>query len=117
MVFSLVALVGMFVGRKVGWFISRNFLYPLPKSTALLLCIIWGTIIAFLIHSLILWQNPNIIIKVILGYFLGAYVSMPNYGLINESTIPDEELSRHNMIKLIPVITYIVFTILFTFIR
>jgi hypothetical protein len=115
-IFAIVTLASLLPGRKLGWFMSRKFLYTLPKPISYMLCIMWGIIVAYLIHYLILWQNPNIVIRIIFGYFLGGYISMPNYGLLDESTIPDEELSRHIAIKLIPLLSYIVFVVILSFI-
>jgi len=115
MIFIIVAIVGMLIARKIGWSISKLLLYPLTMIFSAILCFIWGIIIAFLIAELISWQNPYIIIKIIFGYGLGAYVAVPNYGLISETTISRSELSKHYMIKLLPLSSYIIFSIVFAF--
>lgn len=113
MIFILLTIIGMLIGRKLGWVISKHFLYKTSNIISVLLCILWGISIAYLMYLLIIWQNPNIALKIIFGYCLGAYVSIPNYGLVNQSTIPENELAREYMIKLLPLLIFIVSSIFF----
>lgn len=108
MIFFFIALVLMYIGRKMGWALSRSLLYTAPIGVALMACFVWGTLIAFAMYSLIQWQQPGLILKVVFGYALGAYVSIPNFGLISESTIPQNEMTRHYMISLVPSIAYVI---------
>jgi hypothetical protein len=112
MLFFIIAFVGMYIGRKIGWALSRGILYFSSTPTAVTICVVWGVLVAFGVHVLNEWQHPNIILKIIMGYALGAYVSIPNFGLLNESTIPEKESSRHEMISLLPMTTYIIAIIL-----
>lgn len=112
--FFLIAMFGMYIFRKIGWIFSRTVLYN-PKisnlSTAFF-CIIWAILTAILVHLSILWQQPNIVMKIIFGYILGAYVSIPNFGLVDESTIPIEKIHHHKLIGNISVVSYILSIIL-----
>lgn len=58
--------------------------------------------------------NPGLFLK-IFGYGGGAYISIPNYGLLNESTIPESGLPRHVTIKAVPFVVFIVASIVLAF--
>jgi len=105
--FVLFSIVLMYYGRRLGWLLSRAFLYSSPSTFVVFLCVIWGALVAYLIHLLIGWQQPHWILKWIFGFALGAYVSMPNYGLVAESTIPEHAFKRHELISLLPLSIYI----------
>ncbi|PYV75688.1 MAG: hypothetical protein DMG96_16405 [Acidobacteria bacterium] len=70
--------------------------------------VVWGLGVGVGMSSLIGWLHPGAVLKWILGFALGAYVAIPNYGLFAESTIPDSDLPRHSMISHWPLVTYIV---------
>jgi Mn2+/Fe2+ NRAMP family transporter len=108
MTFFFVALVLMYLGRKIGWALSRNLLHTAPIGVAVMACLVWGALVAFAIYSLIQWQHPGLILKIVMGYLLGAYVSVPNFGLVLEGTIPSSEMPRHNMISLVPPMAYVI---------
>ena len=107
MTFFFLSLLFMYVGRKLGWALSKSFLYPLPEPGCVLISMAWGGIIAFAMCLLIEWQHPNIVLKIIFGYMLGAYVAIPNFGLLNEATIPPEALPKHQRFSTWPMLTYI----------
>jgi len=107
MAFVLLAMVYMYCGRRLGWALSKRLLYPIPEPGSVLISIAWGGIIAFAICILIEWQHPNLILRIIFGYMLGAYVAIPNYGLLNEATIPTEEKTKHERLYTWPLLTYI----------
>jgi hypothetical protein len=113
--FVIVVLLGMFILRKLGWALSKNGLYGTSNRVAIILCILWGVFVAFLLHSLIRWQNPNVWIKVIIGFGFGIYVSMPNFGLVSESVIPIGKIKRHQMIMNLPFLTFIASSIILSF--
>jgi hypothetical protein len=115
MAFTFLAIVGMYVGRKLGWFLSRAVLYSASMAVVVISCIVWGSLVAYGIHSLIVWQHPHWILKTIFGFALGAYVSIPNYGLVVESTIPDHAIRRHELISLLPLWIFILASIGFAF--
>jgi hypothetical protein len=113
--FFLIAMGGMYFGRKIGWFFSKMILYNIivPTWLVVFLCTIWGTSIAYLIHLTTHWQHPHIIIKIIFGYALGGYVAFPNYGLWKKNTLPPEMLNRNNVINAVSAISYLVSILLF----
>jgi hypothetical protein len=113
--FVLIAFLGMYIGRRIGWTISKNILYDeLISHIAIgILCVLWGALIAFLIHLLCKWQHPFIAIRIIFGYALGGYVSNPAYGLIAESSIPQDRMFRHNLIGTVSRTAYLISLFLF----
>ncbi|MGH9500378.1 MAG: hypothetical protein ACRD3L_14650 [Terriglobales bacterium] len=108
MKFALIAFVGMFVGRKIGWSLSKGFFYVAPMVLAVAGVAVWGIVVGYGMSYLIGATHPNLILRWILGFALGAYVAIPNFGLFNESTLPDSVMSRHFMISTLPLVTYIV---------
>lgn len=115
MVFFLIAVVLMLVGRKVGWALSRRALYPAPAGVAAPFCVLWGYIVALGMRSLIDYQHPGLILRWIMGYALAAYVAIPNYGLFDEATIPDHAARRHMLVSNLPLSVYIAASIALAF--
>jgi hypothetical protein len=106
--FILISLVFMTVGRKVGWGLSKVIFYPAPAVISFINLIGWGVAVAWGMSSLIGWLQPNVVIRWIMGFALAAYVAVPNYGLLQESSIPDDKQMRHRMIACVPLIVYVV---------
>ena len=106
--FGFAAIVFMMVGRKLGWLVSKAFLYPAPITLSLVGTVVWGVLVGFSMSALIGWLHPGSILKWVLGFALGAYVSIPNYGLFNQGSIPDFEQPRHLMISNVPLVSYVV---------
>ncbi len=69
---------------------------------------------AYALRLFILAEHPGLALK-IFGYAAGAYISFPNFGLLDESTIPDYEMPRHVFIKGVPMLLYIIASVVFTF--
>lgn len=113
LIFVGLAFVFMYIGRKTGWALSKAVLYPSHVAVTALLCIGWGIAVAYAIHALIAWQHPNIIVKIIFGFLLGAYVATPNYGLVAEFSIPPHAMPKHKMIFTLPFFVYIASSIAF----
>jgi hypothetical protein len=63
-----------------------------------------------LLHFLIMWEHPSIISKVI-GYGSGAYVAIPNYGLVQKDIVPLRKISRDNLIYFLPLIIFVLVSI------
>jgi hypothetical protein len=106
----LVMTIGLLVGRHAGWLYSRAFLYPLPTPLTAVLCIGWGCLIAYLTRYLIEWQHVGIMAKVII-YGAGAYISIPNYDLFAEDTIPYDVQIKHQTINILPLPTFVLASI------
>jgi hypothetical protein len=106
--FVFAAFVFMSIGRKVGWGLSKAILYRVPMAPSILFAAGWGIAVGIGTSSLIGWLHPGTVLKWILGFALGAYVSIPNYGLFAESTIPDSEGIQHLMISNLPLAAYVI---------
>jgi hypothetical protein len=116
MKFFFLALLFMFIGRKAGWALSKNILYSASFIVAIALCLIWGCGIALLMQYLINWHQPSLFLKIIMGYALGGYIAIPNFGLILESSIPASEKPRHSLVSVVPLISYIVLMVILGFV-
>jgi hypothetical protein len=115
MVFFLIALFALYVGRKIGWALSKRLLYTTHVGVAAILCTFWGALIAYSLNTLIAWQHPGLILKVIMGYALGCYVAIPNFGLLKQDTILPDTMPRHMMISWLPLIVYVLCNIGFAY--
>jgi hypothetical protein len=115
MIFVIVSVICAFFGRRLGSALSKHFLYFAPMISVIVASIIWGGLVALLMHKLVVWQHPHWILKWIFGFAQGAYVSVPNFGLVAESTIPQEEMLKHNLIFTIPCLAFIVSSVLFAY--
>jgi hypothetical protein len=88
--------------------VVEGVFYSAPAVLSFVGVVIWGFVIGWSMSSLIGWQHPNVILKWVLGFALAAYVAVPNYGLFQESSIPDSDQPRHTMISFVPLIAYVV---------
>jgi len=82
--FFVHALAFMFVGRYTGWALSRGVLFHVGLVTVVLICGLWGGLVAYGVRMLIDWQQPTVIVRWLMGYGMGAYVAIPDYGLLAE---------------------------------
>ena len=116
MIFSIICVLGLFIGRRLGWALSKAWLYPASSEARVIaVCVAWGLWIALGVRELILWQHPHWALKYFLGYGIGAYIASPNFALLQESTIPPEAQRRHTIIESVPALTYILASVVFTF--
>lgn len=106
--FFFAALVFMLAGRKLGWMFSKKFLYPTSGAVCLTGTVVWGVNVAFAMDLLIAWLHPGMILKWIMGFALGAYVAIPNYGLFAEPTIPEFMRTRHRVITNLALVAFVV---------
>ena len=67
---------------------------------------IWGVGVGLMIGILDWNFNPFIVFKIIFGFFGGMYLSTPNFGLFQESTIPGDEQRRHRLISHYPQVIF-----------
>ena len=103
--------------RRLGWRLSRDSLYFVQSFFAVSFCITWGGCIAGLVHFLIGWLHPYWLVKWIFGYAQGAYAAVPNFGLLQESSIPPGAMVRHQILLTIPLISYVAMALLLAFTR
>ena len=75
---------------------------------------VWGVGLAYGLRLFILAMHPGLLLK-IFGYGAGAYVSIPNYGLLDEGSIPNEQLPTHIFIKGVPWILFMGTSVVFAF--
>jgi hypothetical protein len=106
--FFLFSIVFLYVGRRSGWWLSRASLYGDPLPVIFVECVIWGGLVAYLTHALIVWHHPHWILQWVFGFGVGAYVSSPNYGLIAQGSIPDHAMPRHTLITSLPFLIFII---------
>jgi hypothetical protein len=94
------------IGRTVGWRLSKAILYTGTTAQAFAICLLWGGVLALLIRLTIDWLNPGTIVRVI-GFGAAAYVSIPNYGLFAEASIPRNAYRRHRLVTNLPIVIFI----------
>jgi hypothetical protein len=87
--------------------LSKLIFYPAPAVISFINLIGWGVVVAVGIDVVIAWLHPNVVIKWIMGFALADYVAIPNYGLLQESSIPDDKQMRHMMISWVSLIVYV----------
>jgi hypothetical protein len=104
--FAVAMLVMMYVGRHLGWFISLRLSYWRSGAVLVSLLVAWGSTIACIVRIAVEIASPGGLLRWVLGYFLGAYVASPSYGLIDESTVPPEAQRRHKAISVVPLGAY-----------
>jgi hypothetical protein len=114
MAFFLLCLLGLTLGRKLGWVLCRSLLYQSGWAVVVFVCLVWGIGLAYAFHFLIVTFHPGLLLR-ILGYGAAMYVSIPNYGLLNEASIPADQLPRHTFIKIVPWVLFIAASILFAY--
>jgi hypothetical protein len=105
--FFLVCIFGLWVGRRVGWWFSKTFLYAGPAVPVVLFLLVWGSGTALSLRLAIDWLHPGTVLKVI-GYGAGAYVSNPAFGLVREDTMADSAHDRHLLVNNLPLVVFIV---------
>jgi hypothetical protein len=106
--FVLFSIVLLYLGRRFGWWLSKASLYGDALSIILVECVIWGCLVAGLTHTLIVWHHPHWILKWVFGFGVGLYISIPNYGLIRETSITEHTMLRHRLISSLPFLVFIV---------
>lgn len=114
-IFVLVAFTFMYFGRRAGWMLSKGLLYTAPTPLAVIYCLLWGMGTALCVRYLLTWLEPHWALRWIFGYFLGAYVSSVNFGLLDESTVPPNAQGRHAMISAVPPLVYVATSIALAF--
>jgi hypothetical protein len=84
----------------VAWSQSRLGALAWPSILDEYYCVCSGGL-AYALRLFISATHPGLLLK-IFGYGAVLYISIPNYGLLDESTLPEKELSRHVLIKAVP---------------
>jgi hypothetical protein len=112
--FFWYSLVGMWIFRRLGWGLSRSILYRSSWAVAIILLVTSGGGIAYGFRHLLLWLHPGSILK-IFGYGAASYVSIPNYGLFKQNSIPADVEPRHLAVSNISLVVFVILSIVFAF--
>jgi hypothetical protein len=78
-------------------------------------CVFWGFCLALALRLLIIVYQPHWAIKWFIGYGIGGYLAFINMGLFQESSIPPDAQLRHLIIETVPIIAFIVLSVLFAY--
>lgn len=105
--FVISSLILTQIARRLGWFLSRRYLYVTSAPFCVVASIAWGSVTALLMFGLIEWLHPHWLLKWIFGYAQGAYAAEPTFGLFAESTVPAHARARHEIISTVPLVTFI----------
>jgi hypothetical protein len=111
MAFSLIIIFLLWPFRRLGWFLS-HFLYRTNTVLCLILLTFWGGGMGFMVGTLDWNFKPNLILKIIFGFFGGLYLSAPNFGLLNEATVPWDAQGRHKLIAHYPQVVFAIVALL-----
>jgi hypothetical protein len=103
--FVAYVLIGMFIGRKVGWAFSEAILSGGPLRVIISLCVAWGMLFGFGLHVLIREFQPSLI-ALVFGYGVGTYASVPNFGLFAPGSIPSMREDRRSLIEAAPWLAF-----------
>lgn len=109
MIFFFAAVVFMYIGRKVGWGLSKRVLVRAHIPSTFVFAIAWGAFVAGLMYALIQWQSPNVVLRWVMGYALGSYVAIPNFGLVKIP--PGVDPRRENVTTILSTVPLIVYVI------
>ena len=112
--FIISCAVAPFVGRKLGWTLSRRVFYAAPSWIAVPLCLLWGVAIALGFRCLVTGLHPNIVLA-IFGFMAGAYVAVPDYGMGEVWAFPQGNATRKDIVSNFPFLLYIVASVAFFF--
>ena len=101
-------LLFSYLGRKIGWYLSKKIFYLLNDGALLfLLLFIWGILIYACAIYMVEYFQLNGFVKWLIAYGAGLYVACPNYGLIDSKSIPNSELAKHKIISWTSQITFL----------
>ena len=103
----------MTLGNRLGWGLTKISMFS-PVSVLMVTSIVWGILIAAVYRLLIGWQDPNLILKIIMGYGAGAHASLLGYGLWAGGNGPNK--NQDTIFSAVPLITYVLASIVFAFI-
>ena len=111
--FFLFSIILMTLGRRLGWGMTKITVFS-PVSLFIVTGIIWGILVAACFRLLIGWQDPNLILRIVMGYGAGTYTSIPNYGLWENGNGPNT--NQDTIFSTVPFFTFVLASIAFAFI-
>jgi hypothetical protein len=112
--FFICCIVAPFIGRKLGWTLSRRVFYSMPSAVAVPLCLLWGVVIAFAFRLSITVLHPNLLLA-ILGFAAGAYIAVPDLGISEVWMFPNGSATRKDIVSNFPFLMYLLSSIAFYF--
>lgn len=112
--FLICCIAAPFVGRKIGWVLSRHVFYSTPSAVAVPLCLLWGVVIAFAFRLSITVLHPNLFLA-ILGFAAGAYIAVPDFGVGEVSMLPNGSATRKDIVSNFPLLVYLLSSVAFYF--
>jgi hypothetical protein len=115
LLFFVCCIVASYLGRKLGWTLSRHLFYATPSAIAVPLCLLWGVAIAYGFRRMVTGLHPNIILAII-GFMAGGYISIPDYGMGDVWQYGYGSATRHDIVSNFPFLTYIIASIVFYFV-
>ena len=62
--FFFGCLASTFFGRKIGWALSRSFLYTSNWAVCIVLCLAWATAVAYALRLFIIAMQPGLLLKI-----------------------------------------------------
>jgi len=83
----IVLIVGVPVGRQLGWSLSKAILYPVPIAISVSLCVAWGCAVAHLTLRLLEWQHVRLFWEAV-TYAAGGYISIQMTGCSTKLRYP-----------------------------
>jgi hypothetical protein len=104
----------MVMGRKIGWALSRALLYSSGWALCIVLCLVWAVGVAYGLRLFILSTHPGWLLK-LYGYGASAYVSVPNYGLIDAASVSAQQRPRHDFLSGLPLLIFFAASVVFAF--
>jgi len=113
--FFICCIVAPYIGRKLGWALSRHLFYATPSAIAVPLCLLWGVAIAFGFRCMVTGLHPNVILATI-GFMAGAYISVPDYGMGDVWQYSFGSATRHDIVSNFPILMYILSSVVFFFV-
>jgi hypothetical protein len=116
MIFFFGVFLEIYIGRKLGWALTRRLLYSCNWPICIVSCLIWGIAVAYGLRLAILQTHPNWLLMAF-GYGASAYVAVPNYGIGNggfwENNI--NPYQRQQFLQQWPLVFFIIASIAFAF--
>jgi hypothetical protein len=109
--YIIISLILMYIIRKAGWYFSKILYFRFNNIIIVLFCLVWGYLTAVLIGYNIFKFNPEFAVKIVFGYAIGAYMSIPSYGLFNENAMDEINRRKYSLFTFTPLITYITVTL------
>ena len=102
----------VYIGRKVGWFLTKYIFIVLTDGALLRgLLVTWGFITFRVVMQINDSLNPNIFVFCLVAIPAGLYVAQPAYALFSSFT-HEQQVERVRFINFTPLVVYVCLLIL-----